>query len=201
MKKVAIILDGAYVQKLFYKKNKSHPGADDIIKLAKSSLQADEELFRIYYYDCPPFEGVRPQPISGKKINFSQTPVCSRQKSLHSALATMDHVAFRKGVILHAGWKIKKSSIKDLSGRSCDDSDMIPDFKQKGVDMRIGLDVAWLASKQIVDRIILFTGDSDFIPAMKFARREGVQMILVPMDSSFKREMREHADEVRKITF
>jgi len=32
--------------------------------------------------------------------------------------------------------------------------------------MKIGLDAAWLASKRIVDRIILVTADSDFIPAM-----------------------------------
>lgn len=51
----------------------------------------------------------------------------------------------------------------------------------KRVDMKIGLDVAWLASKGIVDRIILVTADTDFVPAMKFARREGVQVLLVPM--------------------
>ena len=68
--------------------------------------------------------------------------------------------------------------------------------------MKIGLDVAWLSSKRIVDRIVLVTGDSDFIPAMKFARREGVQVILVTMGHKLiKRELLEHADELRSVTF
>ena len=33
--------------------------------------------------------------------------------------------------------------------------------------MKMGLDIAWLASKRIADRIILVTADSDFVPAMK----------------------------------
>jgi len=68
--------------------------------------------------------------------------------------------------------------------------------------MKIGLDVAWLASKSIVERLILVTGDSDFVPAMKFARREGVQVILVTMGhSQIKQELKVHADELRSVTY
>lgn len=41
------------------------------------------------------------------------------------------------------------------------------DVKQKGVDMRIGIDISSLAFKKQVDRIILISGDSDFVPAAK----------------------------------
>ncbi len=44
-----------------------------------------------------------------------------------------------------------------------------PDIRQKGVDMRIGLDIASLTLKQQVQVVVLVTADSDFIPAMKFA--------------------------------
>lgn len=68
--------------------------------------------------------------------------------------------------------------------------------------MKIGLDVAWLSSKSIVERIVLVTADSDFIPPMKFARREGVQVILVTMGHlHVKNELKEHADEMRTVTF
>jgi uncharacterized LabA/DUF88 family protein len=50
-------------------------------------------------------------------------------------------------------------------------------------------------------RLILVTGDSDFVPAMKFARREGVQVVLVNLDKPVKQDMRIHADEVRSIAF
>ena len=51
--------------------------------------------------------------------------------------------------------------------------DLKPNIQQKGVDLRIGLDIAALALKHQVEIIVLVTGDSDFIPALKFARREG----------------------------
>ena len=37
-------------------------------------------------------------------------------------------------------------------------------------------------------------GDSDFVPAMKFARREGAQIFLVTLGHSVREEMLEHAD-------
>lgn len=81
-------------------------------------------------------------------------------------------------------------------------SDFVPDLKQKQVDIKIGLDVAWLSSKGIVERIILVTSDSDFIPAMKFARREDVQIVLVTMGhQQIKQELLVHADEIRSVTY
>jgi uncharacterized LabA/DUF88 family protein len=53
--------------------------------------------------------------------------------------------------------------------------DVILGLRQKGVDMRIGLDIASMTLKHQVDTIILVTGDSDFVPAAKLARREGVE--------------------------
>src|SRR5690606_8909702 len=47
------------------------------------------------------------------------------------------------------------------------------DLRQKGVDMRIGLDIAALTLKRFVGTIVLVSGDSDFVPAAKLARREG----------------------------
>ncbi len=60
--------------------------------------------------------------------------------------------------------------------------------------MKIGLDIAWLASKKIVDKIVLVTSDSDFVPAMKFARREGIQVYLASLNHQVKSELIEHSD-------
>jgi uncharacterized LabA/DUF88 family protein len=57
-------------------------------------------------------------------------------------------------------------------------------LSQKGVDMRIGLDIAALALKRIVQVVVLVTADTDFIPAMKFACREGLQLFLVTLGNS-----------------
>lgn len=74
------------------------------------------------------------------------------------------------------------------------ESDLILNVKQKGVDMRIGLDIASLAHKKLVDQIVLISGDSDFVPAAKYARREGIDFILDPLRVPIKDSLRMHID-------
>ena len=69
-------------------------------------------------------------------------------------------------------------------------------LRQKGVDMRIGLDISTLTLKKQADTIILVTGDSDFVPAAKLARREGVEFLLDPLWQSVKDDLHEHVDGV-----
>jgi len=59
------------------------------------------------------------------------------------------------------------------------DSDFTPKFEQKGVDMRIGLDMATIAANRSVDLIAVMTNDTDCVPAMKLVRRAGIQIALV----------------------
>ena len=60
--------------------------------------------------------------------------------------------------------------------------------------MRIGVDISLLAFKKQVDCIILISGDSDFVPAAKQARREGVDFILDPVRSPIKDDLFKHID-------
>ena len=48
--------------------------------------------------------------------------------------------------------------------------------------------------KKQVDKIVLIAGDSDFVPAAKFARREGIDFVLDAMGASIKPELSEHID-------
>lgn len=61
--------------------------------------------------------------------------------------------------------------------------------------MRIGVDIASL--KKQVDQIILMAGDSDFVPAAKLARREGIDFILDLMWSDIKDDLFEHIDGLK----
>jgi len=204
MKKIAILIDGGFVYKKLEDKTGKPPIAKDIINLAEKCKEKDEEIFRIYYYDCPPFEGIKPSPVSGADYNFSAHSPCNPRKSLQDNLAACDFVAFRRGTLNFKGWRIKKSVIDELikKPRLLNDNDFQPDITQKTIDIKIGLDVAWLASKQIVDRIVLLTADTDFIPTMKFARREGVQVVVVclnnhPLHIDFKK----HSDKYKHINY
>ena len=63
--------------------------------------------------------------------------------------------------------------------------------------MRIGLDIASLAYKHQVDKIVLIAGDSDFVPAAKLARREGIDFILDPLGGNIKDSLSLHIDGLR----
>ena len=87
--------------------------------------------------------------------------------------------------------KIKISDLKD--------EDLTYPLNQKAVDMKVGLDIATLAFKDQVDQIILIAGDSDFVPAAKFARREGIDFILDPMMNHISQSLYEHIDGLMSI--
>ncbi|EON78900.1 hypothetical protein ADIS_0797 [Lunatimonas lonarensis] len=70
------------------------------------------------------------------------------------------------------------------------------DFNQKMVDIKIGLDIASITLKGQVDQIILISGDSDFVPAAKLARREGIDFLLDPMWNPIKPHLFEHIDGI-----
>ncbi|MEM1043202.1 MAG: NYN domain-containing protein [Bacteroidota bacterium] len=165
---------------------------------------ADEELFRIYCYHCQPYSGTETHPLTGNPTDFSATNTYRAMDRLIRDLEVTDNIAYRAGELSFDGWRVKRQAAQDLiaTGRAVRAADFQPDIKQKIVDMKIGLDVAWLSSKRIVDKLILVTADSDFVPAMKFARREGVQVVLVNLGHRLtRRELKVHADELRAVNY
>lgn len=81
--------------------------------------------------------------------------------------------------------------------QSLDGSSVAMGLRQKGVDMRIGVDIASLALKKQIDTLILVAGDSDFVPAAKLARREGIDFILDPLGQQINADLFEHIDGLR----
>lgn len=153
-------------------------------------LRAEETLLRVLYYDCAPDQGSVNRPISGEKYEFKGSDGWLKQ------LAAKDLIAVRRGVLKFRGWVPKKVPIATAPR----DEDFRPDFEQKGVDMRIGLDVATYASNRAVDRIALVTGDTDCVPAMKHARIAGMQLILIALPNSrTPAELRWHSDFERVV--
>lgn len=60
--------------------------------------------------------------------------------------------------------------------------------------MKIAVDISSLSYKKLVDKIVLISGDSDFVPASKIARREGIDFILNPMGNHIDISLEEHID-------
>ena len=84
---------------------------------------------------------------------------------------------------------------RDVASLANDDLELR--IEQKGVDTRIGIDIAHLAYKRLIDQMILVSGDSDFVPVAKLARREGLDFILDLMGAHTAAVLREHVDGVK----
>lgn len=200
----AILLDGAFLTKRLYGQLGRHVGVDDIeaecTRLQGVPLVQDYELLRIYYYDASPSSDQVRLPVSKNPHNLGDTEQFRRSESIYSQLVLRPYFSLRLGhvIISPHRWKMKPGVSRELikEARALRDDDFILDISQKGVDMRIGMDMARLALREMVCAVIVVTGDSDFVPAFKFVRREGVKVFLEPMGTNPRHDLRAHADIV-----
>lgn len=143
-------------------------------------------------------------PFLKKQIDLSQTDDYIWANEFFKELKHQRKFALRLGRLAEeqAQFIVRPDSFKKVLNGSIKledltEKDFMLSVSQKGVDMRIGIDIASLAFKKQVDQIILISGDSDFVPAAKQARREGIDFILDPMRSPIKEDLFEHIDGMR----
>ena len=159
-----------------------------------------KELYRILYYDCPPLTKRAQNPVTKKGFSFGDTPEARFRLEFHEQLKKFRKVALRLGRLSDDNyWTLTPDKTKELLNGKIEvndltDSDVRYEARQKGVDMKIGPDIASLAYKKSVDQIILIAGDSDFVPAAKLARREGIDFVLDPMWNNINPDLHEHID-------
>ncbi len=210
MIRTAILVDGAFYRKRAYNLFGDKTPADRAKELSSychRHIKEEKEgasLYRVFYYDCPPVNKQVYHPLLKKAIDLGKTSDYIWANEFFKELKHQRKFALHLGRLAEeqALINIKPDSfrkimngtieIKDLTER-----DFILSIAQKGVDMRIGVDISSLAFKNQVDRIILISGDSDFVPAAKQARREGIDFILDPMRSPIKDDLYEHIDGIR----
>lgn len=190
MKSAIVLIDGGFLRSQAKKAGKTYDPAF-IEQFALSCIKNDEECLRILYYDCAPYVGNAIQPVSGTIRSF-----VGSDQWLHE-IAAMDLFAVRRGVLKFRGFK---RSSRALPGTTPTDADFDPQFEQKGVDMRIGLDIAAYSAERLVHRIILVTNDTDCVPAMKFARKAGLQTVLIKVPNcKTTPELVAHSDFKRSV--
>ncbi|PJK15140.1 NYN domain-containing protein [Lysobacteraceae bacterium NML07-0707] len=211
----AIMIDGAYFLKRFkhsfpdYDSRNAEVVAKAVFSMAVEHLKRAKRkpaaLYRIYFYDCPPFSKKMHWPVSGKSVDFSRSEQAIFRNHLHQSLRKQRKLALRLGELsLHADWELKPEALEQLRNRKMElhqleDEHFRLGLKQKAVDMKIGLDIAALAYKKLVDQIVLIAGDSDFVPAAKLARREGIDFILNPMGQRLPPNLFEHIDGLHSV--
>lgn len=201
----AILLDGGFVTRKLQEKLSRVATADDVVALCEeissNELFKSYELMRIYYYDAPPSLETVKLPVSKTDHPLAITDRARHAQSLYDQLELKPGFALRMGEtrLTPFHWKIKPQKAKQLikQPRELTDDDFSLDVGQKGVDIRIGLDMARLALRDTVRAVAVVTGDSDFVPAFKFVRREGVKVMLCTLGhNGARRELKAHADFV-----
>lgn len=215
-KTVAIFVDAGFFNRLFTKivdpDMSSNPS-----QLAKEmwhywikhvDRKNGEQLYRIYFYDCPPLSHKAHHPITNKLIDFSKSDITKYKTELHEALLRQPYVACRMGQLSNSDQEwgfIRKDKIHNFNKLIRGDvnpQDINPDNvslrpRQKGVDMKLGVDITSVVLKKLANKIVLISGDSDFVPAAKLARIEGAHFILDAMGREVNGGLAEHIDGLK----
>ena len=202
--KYAILIDGGFVKRKLGTREKPATAAEItslVAKIREHECLDEHELHRVYYYDSKPLEDVVQRPLQGGTMDFGKQDLVARMTSMHTDLARSPYFALRMGELSFNGWRVKAKALNAKAAQIAITADQLqPNISQKGVDMRLGMDIAALTLKGLAGIIVLVTGDSDFVPAMKFARREGAQLFLVTLGHGVKESMKEHSDVMLEIT-
>ncbi len=202
----ALLLDGGFLVKKLKTRLGRFPEAEDVQRFCEAVGRhrdlAGQDLLRIYFYDAPPATERLINPLDRSPIDLAQTPVHHDHARLLDRLELLPDFALRLGETITRNWRIGSRAMQELtkSPRAITANDLVPNILQKGVDLRIGLDIARLSLRNVVHVIVVATGDSDMVPAFKFARREGVKVYLLHLDHGVRRELKAHADRVLDIS-
>jgi uncharacterized LabA/DUF88 family protein len=149
MTDTAVFIDGGYLSQIL----RNSFGTAKIDYQLLAHWAADERLMRAYYYDCLPWQS--PQPTQDEQKRFGG------MQKFFMALNSLQRMTVREGRLerrLNNG---------------------VPYYVQKRVDLQIGLDIASIIARGRVSRVALLAGDSDLLPAVEYAKQEGMIVKLV----------------------
>lgn len=209
--KTAILVDGGFYRRraqIVLGNISAQERADELNSYCRRHLyfhgEKENELYRIFYYDCPPTAKRIYHPLLKRQVDLSKTELYTWMEQFLDELKKKRKFALRLGKLAEeqAYYTIRPEIIKKLCNGTCQfaelkEADFSIIIDQKGVDMKIGLDIASLSFKKQVDQIILISGDSDFVSAAKLARREGIDFILDSLGAPIKPDLFEHIDGLR----
>jgi uncharacterized LabA/DUF88 family protein len=174
--RLAVFIDGGYLDALAEKEFGVWVDlgqlAQRIVAEVASKTPEPVDLFRAFYYHCPPYQGNPPTEEERQRY--------AKRRSFLDAVRKIPRFDVREGRLEYRG--------VDANGKKL--------FAQKRVDLMLGLDFALLSGKRQISHVALLAGDSDFIPAFEVAKSEGVSAWLFhgPRVSRNNRKATYHTD-------
>lgn len=182
MDKSAVFLDGGYLSKLtkvvFLCEDGTPKKIDFGLFSKKLAKERGTELLRGYYYQCPPYQSSF--PTSEEKVRKT-----SYDTFIYN-LRQIKQLQLREGRLLRTF---------DEAGKHF--------FIQKGVDVLLAIDMIKLALKGAIQKVIIVASDSDFIPAVRALKDEGVMVHIYYYDDKdfgFSRELISECDDRHELT-
>lgn len=209
MKKVAFFVDWDNLRKIIQKVKKRSYSTDTpfkefnfnnpahISKVFQMFLQSNEEYYRIFFYTAKPLkdDDIKNQLRKATDITAYEKylegigeadKIYNIANTFLREMAKEDYIALRMG----------KMQVRGMhSGK--------PDIVQKQVDMLIGLDISEISYNKHADKIIVFSKDTDMIPALKTARINGLTVTLANFleDNHISHDLKVHCDTIKTINF
>ncbi|MFH1225560.1 MAG: NYN domain-containing protein [Candidatus Diapherotrites archaeon] len=157
MDKVAVFIDNGYLKKI----QDRLQVRVNYLTFSSEIAGSEENRFRTYVYDCQPYQSFPPaKEESERKAAFD---------SFKYNLTRLPRFEFRTG---------RLQIVREEGGRIRRKADGYPELRQKGIDMALGIDMTSLSAGNKIHKAVLVAGDSDFLPAILFAKQAGVLVTL-----------------------
>jgi uncharacterized LabA/DUF88 family protein len=161
-------------------------------------LEPSEEIYRIFFYTAP---HLTIEQISDK-LNVSHKKKFEKfiadhpnyQKKIETSALFLKKIVKEEYIALRLG-KLLVRGLKDNG---------YPILMQKQVDMLLGLDISHIAYNKLADKVLIFSADTDVIPAIKTARINGLIVVIADFKENAKgvnEEIVKHSDIVRVRSF
>ena len=209
MKKVSFFVDWNNLRKILQKiknqsKNSPQPikyfdfnNPTHISKLFGKFLQEYEEFYRIFFYTAKPLTDDEIMLQLRKKSDRENYKNYLEQQSEENRIYNIA-TKFLDGIIKedYIALRTGKMQVRGIvsGGR--------PDIVQKQVDMLIGLDISEISHKRLADKIIVFSKDTDMIPALKTARINGLTVSIANFKESdyISKDIILHSDLINLVS-
>ena len=157
----AVLVDGGFLKRRIGSEQQplnAQKFQEFLAALGTHSALSPHALHRVYFYDAAPLNESKACPLNGGTINFGASQTATQNRTLHNELVRMSFVALRMGELGFRGWGLRKNVLQAKTDQvTIHAVDLQPTIQQKGVDMRIGLDIAALTLKKIADVIVTQT--------------------------------------------
>ena len=167
-----------------------------VVGLIHKFIEIDEELYRIFFYTAEPL--VLDNQFLRRRHQWLNDYIQRNQERFDTMKRINSQTnRFLKDISHQEYFALRLGELK-LQGVDTSNDRLI--ITQKQVDMLLGLDISHIAYNKLVNRILVFSKDTDMIPSLKCARINGLNVFIAHLKKGYKvaDKLKLHSDGVRE---